>query len=358
MNKSNKIIVFFYIFLAISFSFFVIFSSEGLENNPFQSVTPKKITDFETNVLIDIPKQIIFNEMTNMENYPNILPQNVLNVKILSQTNNVIIAEEELSEAGINVKLLVKHTIQSPDKHIIEIIDGDAKGTTITQSFESVNSQTNLNTTVHLDVKGLLSLVQYLPESNLIHAINTVNSTFIDYSIRDIYERQVDAIYQEILDRPVDPEGLTYFSDLLRNKQINENEIRSALLISDEYTIKIKSIDELSMETKNIINNLYQNILLRDADPAGLKHFGNLLESGTSSDEIRILFLESDEGNDMLVHHPVRSEIKFLYSELFDRKPDISELNYYHKMIDDEIMTIEDIETELKQSKEFLNLKQ
>ena len=191
MNKSNKIIVFFYVFLAISYSFYIVFSSEGLENNPFKSVTPEKITDFETNTLIDIPKQIIFNEMTNMENYPNILSQNVLNVKILSQTNNVIIAEEELSEAGINVKLLVKHTIRPYDKHIIEIIDGDAKGTTITQSFESVNSKTNLNTTVHLDVKGLLSLVQYLPESNLIHAINTVNSIFIDYSIRDIYERQV-----------------------------------------------------------------------------------------------------------------------------------------------------------------------
>ena len=68
--------------------------------------------------------------------------------------------------------------------------------------------------------------------------------------------------------------------------------------------------------------------------------------------------MESDEGKNTSVFHPVRSEIKFIYADLFDRKPDISELNYYHKMIDDEIMTIEDIETELKQSKEFLNLKQ
>ena len=358
MNKSNKIIVFFYIFLAISYSFYIVFSSEGLENNPFKSVTPEKITDFETNLLIDIQKEIIFNEMTNMENYPNVLPENVVNVKILSQTNNVIIAEEELSEAGINVKLLVKHTIRPYDKHIIEIIDGDAKGTTITQSFESVNSKTNLNTTVHLDVKGLLSLVQYLPESNLIHAINTVNSSFVDYSTRDIYERQVDVIYQEILNREVDPEGLAYFSDLLRNDKITENDIRTALLDSNENTFKTKSIDELSMETKNIINNLYQKILLRESDPDGLKYFGNLLESGISSDEIRNLFLESDEGKNTSVFHPVRSEIKFIYADLFDRKPDISELNYYHKMIDDEIMTIEDIETELKQSKEFLNLKQ
>ena len=353
MNKSDKIIVFFYIFLAISFSFFVMFSSEGLENNPFKSVTPQKITDFETNSLIDVPKETIFNEMTNIENYPRVLPQNVVNVKIQSQSNNVIIAEEELSEAGINVKLLVKHTIESPDKHIIEIIDGDAKGTTITQSFESVNSKTNLNTTVHLDVKGLLSLVQYLPESNLIHAINTVNSIFIDYSIRDIYERQVDLIYHEILNRPVDPEGLTYFSDLLRNKQISENEIRSTLLSSDEYNTKIKSIDELSLETKNIINNLYNKLLLRDADPVGLKYFGNLLESGTTSDEIRMLFLESDEWKNASIFHPVRTEIQDIFTEFFDREPSMSELNYYHKMIDDGILTMEEIETEFKNSDEF-----
>jgi len=354
MNKSDKIIVFFYIFLAISFSFFIIFSSEGLENNPFQSVTPKKITDFETNLLIDIPKEIIFNEMTNIENYPNILPQNVVNVKIVSQTNDVIIAEEELSEAGISVKLLVKHTIQSPDKHIIEIIEGDAKGTTITQFFESNSSKTNLNTVVHLNVEGLLSLVQYIPESNLIHAINTVNSSFVDYSIRDIYERQVDIIYEEILDRPGDPEGLTYYSDLLRNEKISEDEIRSALLSSDEYSATMKSIDELSLETKNIINNLYQKILLRDADPAGLKYFGNLLESGTTPDELRILLFSSEEGKNVIIVHPIRSEIASIFVNLLDRSASDSELDYYHKMIDDEMITFEDIKTELKNSDEFI----
>ena len=268
-------------------------------------------------------------------------------------------------KSGITVKLLVKHTIQSYDKHTIEIMDGDAKGTTIIQTFEDVNSKTNLNTKVYLNVEGLLSLIQYLPESNLIHAINTVNSSFVNYSSLDIYETQVDLIYLEILDRPADIQGLTYFSDLLRNEKISENEIRTALLTSDENTLKIKSIentlkiksiDELSMETKNIINNLYEKILLREPDSDGLKHFGNLLESGTTSDEIRISLLESDEGKNTSLFHPVRVEIKFIYVQTFDRKPDISEVNHYHKMIDNGMLTFDDIEIELKKSEEFLNL--
>jgi len=358
MNKSDKIIVFFYIVLAFSYFSYVLISSEGLENNPFQSVTPTKTTDFETNQLIDIKKEIIFNEMANIENFPNIFPQNVVSVKILNKTDNVIIAEEELTELGIRITLLVKHTIEPYNKHTIEIIDGDAKGTTITQSFEEVNSQTNLNTKVHLDVKGVLSLIPYLPESNFIHAINTVNSHFIDYSKRDIYDDKVDLLYLEILNRTADAEGLTHYSELLRNGQITEDELRFTLLNSEERILmEMKSIDELSDETKNTINDLYEKILLREADPEGLKYFGNLLENGTTSDEIRVILLESDEGKNMSLFNLDRIQIKFLYRDLFDRVANDAEINYYHKMIDDGLMTIEDVKKELEESEEYKNLK-
>jgi hypothetical protein len=358
MKKFDKIIIFFYIMLAFSYFSYIVVSSDGIESNPFQSVTPKKITDFETNQLIDIKKEILFEEMSNIENFPTIFPQNILDVKIKSHTNNVIIAEEELHESGIHVKLLVKHTIEFPNTHTIEILDSDAKGTIIIQTFEDVNSKTNLNTKVHLNVKGVLSVISYLPESNLIHAINTINSNFVEYSKRDMYENNVNLLYQEILNRSADAEGLSYFSKLLRNNEITENDIRLALLSSDEkISLTLKSVDELNIETKNIINDLYNKILLRDTDIDGLKYFGTLLETGTTSDQIRTILLESDEGRDVSIFHPIRNEIQFLYSETLDRKPDISELNHYHKMIDNRMMTIQDIKIELEQFSEFINLK-
>ena len=117
--------------------------------------------------------------MANVENFPNILPENVVSVNILNKTDNEIIAEEELFEAGIKTKLLVKHTIKPYSEHIIEIIDGDAEGTKITQYFESSGSQTKLTTNVDLNVKGATSLIAFLPEANLVHAINTVISLFV-----------------------------------------------------------------------------------------------------------------------------------------------------------------------------------
>jgi len=357
MNKSDKIIIFFYIFLALSYGIYILTTSEGLEENLIELILPKKITEFETSVLIDVEKERIFDVITNVKNYPVILPKNIVDINILNKTNNVIIAEEELSEAGIKTKLIAKHTIIPYSKHTIEILEGDAKGTVITQSFESVNSQTKLTTNVNLNLKGVVSVVAFLPESSLIHAVNTVISHFVEYSNYDVYETLVDSLYQKILHRTADSEGLLHYSSLLRNEQITEQDLRIILLNSEERSLmEMKTIDQLNTQTINVVNDLYEKILLRKADPEGMRYFGYLLETGTSSDEIRTMLLESDEGKDISSFHPIRSEINKNYRAILDRSPEDSELNYYHKMIDDGLMTLEDVKKELEEYKEYNNL--
>ena len=342
MNKTDKIILIFYIFLASSFGLYVFTYDVGLEESLLEVVTPKKITEFETSRLVDIPNNRIFNVMANVENFPNILPENVVSVNILDKTDNEIIAEEELFEAGIKTKLLVKHTIKPYSEHIIEIIDGDAEGTKITQYFESVDSQTKLTTNVNLKVKGVTSIIAFVPETNLVHAINTVISHFVQYSKYNVYEITVNSIYQEILDRQADEESLSHFSSLLRDGQITEQDLRFALLNSEERVFKQKTIDELNEETINVINDLYGKILLREADPEGLAYFGSLFESGVTSDKIRAMLLESDEGKNISFNHPVRSKITTVFALIFDTSPDNSYVDHYQKMIDDGLMPFPD----------------
>jgi ribosome-associated toxin RatA of RatAB toxin-antitoxin module len=358
IKKSDKLIIVFYIILACSYGTFILFSTFEVEPNLVKSIIPQKITDFETSVLVDVNKEIIFDLMADIENFPYILPENINYIKILDKNDNTIFAEEKLSESIISVTLTAKHTIQPYSKHIIEILDGDAKGTIITQSFESIGSQTKITTNVHLNVQGATNIVAYIPESNLVHAVNTVVSHFVDYTKRDVFENKVNALYVEILLRPVDPEGLLHYSSLLRNGQITEDDLRLILLNSDERSMsEMKSIDQLSDETKNIINNLYEKILLRPADPEGMKYFGNILEIGTSSDEIRTRLLESEEGKNVSVFHPIRSQINYLHLEILDRSATDDELTYYHEMIDNNSMTMDDITKELKDSNEYINLK-
>ena len=328
--------------MASSFGLYVLTYDVGLEESLLEVVTPKKITEFETSRLVDVPNNRIFNVMANVENFPNILPENVVSVNILDKTDNEIIAEEELFEAGIKTKLLVKHTIKPYSEHIIEIIDGDAEGTKITQYFESVDSQTKLTTNVNLKVKGVTSIIAFVPETNLVHAINTVISHFVQYSKYNVYEITVNSIYKEILDRQADEESLSHFSSLLRDGQITEQDLRFALLNSEERVFKQKTIDELNEETINVINDLYGKILLREADPEGLAYFGSLFESGVTSDKIRAMLLESDEGKNISFNHPVRSKITTVFALIFDTSPDNSYVDHYQKMIDDGLMPFPD----------------
>ena len=81
---------------------------------------------------------------------------------------------------------------------------------------------------------------------------------------------------------------------------------------------------------------MYRKILLRQADPEGLQHYGSLLESGFTLDEIKTMFLESDEAEKAAFNNPVRVKIIDIYKLIFDEmEPDDSEVDHYHKMIID-----------------------
>ena len=91
MNRVNKILVIFYVFLASSYGIYIFTTSEGLEDNFFELILPKKTTDFEIIRFVDVPNDRIFDVMADIENFPNVIPKNILNVSISSKTNNVII---------------------------------------------------------------------------------------------------------------------------------------------------------------------------------------------------------------------------------------------------------------------------
>ena len=175
----------------------------------------------------------------------------------------------------------------------------------------------------------------------------------------DVYDQKVNALYEEILLRSADKAAHLHWSEMLREGQITEDEIRIALLNSEErYFVQLKSVDELSPETKKIITDLYEKVLLRTPEDEGLKYFGNILENGKTPDEIRTILLESDEGKNISIHHPVRTDIKFAFMDILDRKATDAEVGFYHKMIDDGLMTIDDIIAELQESEEYLKNKE
>ena len=295
MNKLNKFFIIFYIGLAISlFGVYSYFDSLydrpeidlQIPTDPLKKISFEYVIYCGHNNCKD-PKQL-FDALTDVQNYPKVLPKNILSVEVLNTTDNSITAIEEISENFITTKLTVKHSFIPMKKHVIEILDGDAQGTTITQSFLEIDNGMKITTDVDFNLKGILYPVGFLPKFSLQHAHDTVLNEFTIYANSifqdDENKKAIDLLYREILLRPADNDGLQFYSKMIEEDKITIDDIRQSLINSEEYERLIilqefNGIDSIKPETRKVINKLYLEILERPVDVAGLEYYSPLLES-------------------------------------------------------------------------------
>jgi|TARA_B110000467_G_C18298172_1_gene469471 hypothetical protein len=247
MKTTSKFFIIFYLALAISllstYAFLDNFYQEKYPTqmeNPTKTIFPLLVTDPIIQFTIIKEYEIGFDEISNVftevENFPKILPRNIPSVEIIEKTENYILAKENFSERGLGAEFLVEHNWDT-NKHIMKILDGDAKDSTITLTYEKINNSTKITTDVNIKFKGLLSVLRFIPQSNLMHATETVLDTFFHYAkgFDNKFEREIDELYRDVLQRPGDEVGLEYYSNQLKNSKITLDEIKETLKNSDEY---------------------------------------------------------------------------------------------------------------------------
>ena len=250
IQKTDKVIIIFYIFLAITFTIGISYITSTFDTTEHLIEFPQPVTELQITKIVDVNQEEAFLIMTDVKNYPKILPRNIISVNIINQIDNSVLAEYEVIEHGIRTKLLANHTMYPYDKHIIEIMDGDAKGTKLMQDFTTFNTEieklpecdqsfdecTKIDSRVELDLKGLLSPFSYLPKGNLDHASDTVISSFTNYMqlSKNETKKIIDDLYREILLRPADTEAFEYWGSLLESEKITKIELRKSLLKSEE----------------------------------------------------------------------------------------------------------------------------
>lgn len=179
MQKRNKILL---IYLGLFFLIWIsviIYLNYSIGNPIFPQKIEKEI---EFTRIVKVDRMKLFESMAGIENYPKIFPNNVLSVNIINQSENVIFAKETVSEAGITADIITKHMLFPPDKHIVTVVDGDAKNTTITATFDELDSSTKLTIKMEMDLKGFLLPFGFLPENQFESAMNTIISGFVDYA--------------------------------------------------------------------------------------------------------------------------------------------------------------------------------
>lgn len=101
------------------------------------------------------------------------------------------------------------------------------------------------------------------------------------------YDLVVRRAYEDVLGRPVDPEGLRNYRSLMIDQGWTERMVRDHLRNSAEY--RSSGIDK-------IVTRAYQDLLGRDPDPAGLAGYRRLmLERNWTEQELRDAIRQSAE---------------------------------------------------------------
>src|SRR3989344_2111576 len=157
MKKANTLILIFYFSLILVVSTTLFYINSSLEQPTGQlKLVPEPLSEISFTKTIKINKEQIFNTMADYQNFPKVLPQNVVSIESVATEKNTHVYKIEMIEKGIKTKLLVSHTILPFDEQIIKVLDGDAKDTVIIQKFEGQGEFTTLTTKANLKLSGIL----------------------------------------------------------------------------------------------------------------------------------------------------------------------------------------------------------
>jgi|GEM_PF-719294 len=107
-------------------------------------------------------------------------------------------------------------------------------------------------------------------------------------------DQAINNIYQQYLGRNADAAGLQYFRNSIINGGSIEN-VRNAIANSSEARNRGGNANYNRRELDQAINNIYQQYLGRNADPAGLVAYRNSIINGGSIEDVRNAIANSSE---------------------------------------------------------------
>jgi len=128
--------------------------------------------------IIKAEKDKVFSTMTDFENLPSKLPHIFKSVKIISREGNSLVTEEFVKMAGRDITQKVKHVIQPTEKHEVFILEGDAKGSHIVESYEETSEGTKIIVEGDFKLAGNLNLLGFIAKGKIEKSINEVMDEF------------------------------------------------------------------------------------------------------------------------------------------------------------------------------------
>ena len=106
---------------------------------------------FEREINADIEKA--FDIITNFENFEKLFPEFYPSILIKSVRDESSLVAEHLKLHDTEFIIMSKHFLSRPNTHVMRIVGGDIKGSSINESFSTDNGKTILKVNAELNVK-------------------------------------------------------------------------------------------------------------------------------------------------------------------------------------------------------------
>ena len=131
---------------------------------------------------VDIDRDEFFAISTNYEKFTEILPDYFKELKIIESEGNVTKIFETLSFLGKTVDVTTEHIVEKPDRHIVKMLDGQAKGTIFDERYEKVGGKTRVTIEVDFVLSGGLKILGMFAKSKIQSSMEKVLDEFANYA--------------------------------------------------------------------------------------------------------------------------------------------------------------------------------
>ena len=140
------------------------------------------MSKFEFIKTVDVERDLIFQISTDYNNFPKILPKYFKELKIVKKNGNSTIIQEKLQFLGRTIDVLTEHIVEKPDRHIVRMRDGQARGTVFDEIYEIKGKKTEITINVDLVLHGGLKILGAFAKGKIKQNMNAVMDEFVNYS--------------------------------------------------------------------------------------------------------------------------------------------------------------------------------
>ena len=131
---------------------------------------------------VDVDRDKFFAISTDYEKFTEILPDYFKELKIIEKNGDVTKIFETLSFLGKTVDVTTEHIVEKPDRHIVKMLDGQAKGTIFDERYEKVGGKTRVTIEVDFVLSGGLKILGMFAKSKIQSSMEKVLEEFANYA--------------------------------------------------------------------------------------------------------------------------------------------------------------------------------